>query len=169
MTLISTVTVGLGGAASIDFNSISGSYTDLKLYVSCKPSTAGEGYILISLNGSSSNFTGRQLEGNGAAASSATYTVGRIGVHSGSTWGGFTNNEIYIPNYSGSTTKSLSGDSVTEQNATTSYQDLFATLWTNTAAITSISLSTASTVSFAQHSTASLYGILKGSGGATVS
>jgi hypothetical protein len=169
MTLISTVTVGAGGAASIAFNSIPAIYTDLKIVVSCRPTTAGEGYILIALNGSSSSFTGRQLEGNGSAVSSATYTVGRIGVHSGSTWGGFTNNEIYIPNYAGSTNKSLSGDSVTEQNATLSYQDIFATLWSNTAAIISVSLSTATTVSFAEHSSASLYGILKGSGGATVS
>lgn len=169
-TLISSVTVGAGGAASIDFTSIPQTpYTDLILVLSGKAASGGEGYVLMSLNGSSSSFTGRQLEGNGASVGSQSYTVGRVGVYSGATMTGFTNNIVTFPNYAGSTNKSISADSVTENNGTTSYQDIFATLWSNTSAITSLSLTTSGSVNWAQYTTAYLYGLTKGSGGATVS
>ena len=59
-TLISTVTVGAGGAASIDFNSIPGTYTDLLLVVSVRstrPAATNDG-LFMSINGSGSSTTG---------------------------------------------------------------------------------------------------------------
>jgi hypothetical protein len=72
----------------------------------------------------------------------------------------FGNFELYIPNYAGSTNKSVSSDYVNENNATggISY-GLLANLWSNTAAINAISLSIYGGTNFAQYSTAYLYGV----------
>jgi len=79
---------------------------------------------------------------------------------SGTTASTFGNAEIYLPNYAGNTNKSASIDMVSEQNATSTYMGLVAPLWSNTAAITSITLTGASG-NLAQYSTATLYGIKK--------
>ena len=73
----------------------------------------------------------------------------------------FSNGEMYVPNYAGSTQKSASLDSVAENNASTAYMAMQAGLWTGTAAITSIALTpdTSTSPSFSQYSTATLYGI----------
>jgi hypothetical protein len=168
MTLISTVTVGSGGAASIDFNSIAATFTDLKIVLSTRGSaSAVVDYVTVTFNGSSANQTGRRIQGNGATASSNNYSAFYIPVNAAtSTSNTFGNAEIYIPNYAGSANKVASCDAVQETNASTAYQEIWAWTWANTAAITSISLALANHV---QHSTASLYGITRGSGGATTS
>jgi len=70
----------------------------------------------------------------------------------------FSNGSLYIPNYTSSNYKSASSDDVTENNATTAFQYLEAWLWSNTAAITSLTLQP-NLGSFPQYSSASLYGI----------
>jgi hypothetical protein len=80
----------------------------------------------------------------------------------------FGNASIYIPNYSLTSTKSYSVDTISENNAVATALTLQASSDTNTAAITSVQFDT-SGGSFAQFTTFSLYGITKGSGGATVS
>lgn len=166
MKLISAVSVGAGGAATITFSSVPGNYTDLILYVSAR-ATSTTPDITLNFNGSSSSFTGRYQQGNGSSSSSTTSTtlIGRAPI-STDTSATFGNLRLFIPNYAGSTNKSFSVETVTEHNNTTAYQQTFAGLWSNTAAITSITLNLAN---FAQYSTAYLYGVLKGSGGATVS
>jgi hypothetical protein len=82
----------------------------------------------------------------------------------------FSSTQVYIPNYAGSTNKSVSIDHVTENNATNAYfSGIVAGLWSNTAAITSVKILDQDGGSLVAGSTASIYGILKGSGGATVS
>lgn len=167
MTLVQTVTVGSGGAASIDFTSIPQTMTDLVLVLS----GAGTGDIKIKFNGSGSLASRRSLSGNGSSVASGNGTDGYAGrSNAAGIANTFGNTVIYIPNYAASTYKSYSVDSVDENNGTTAYQILVAGLWSNTAAITSIELSDyGSSLNFSQYSTATLYGILKGSGGATVS
>ena len=70
----------------------------------------------------------------------------------------FANVSIYIPNYTSANYKSVSIDAVTENNATTAYAFLSAGLWSNTAAITSATI-TNSSGNYVQYSTAYLYGI----------
>jgi hypothetical protein len=158
-TKIAAVTVGSGGAATIDFTSIPSTYTDLCIKISGR-STSADDQILISLNGSTSSFSNRVLYGNGSAAASTS--VARFVAYqtpgTGTTANTFGNSEIYIPNYAGSNNKSNSGDTVWEQNATTAFAALNASLWSNTAAITQITF-TPSSGNFAQYSTATLYGI----------
>jgi len=159
MTLIASSTVGSGGAASIDFISIPSTYTDLVLEYSTRAAAGAQYAILISFNGSSASFTGKYLQGNGASASSGS-SAQFIGIAPGSgyTANSFGNGSVYIPNYAGATNKSFSADDVIETNATTTYADLSAGLWSNTAAITSISIAPSSTT-FVQYSTAYLYGV----------
>jgi hypothetical protein len=166
--LIQSVTVGSGGAASMAFTSIPQTYTDLFIKVSDRTGRSGfpDDGLLIALNGSTSGFTQRGLEGNGSNASSFTAgwgTANSIANINGptSTANTFSNNEITITNYTSSNFKSVFSDSVQENNQTTAYQDMYAVLWSNTAAITSITLTNYSITNFTQYSTATLYGISK--------
>jgi hypothetical protein len=158
-TLISSVTVGSGGASSIDFTSIPSTYTDLLIKISGRSTKSAtfEG-MYIKFN-TSSTATTRYLEGNGASASSGTAGnfVGVVAA-ANATASTFSNVETYIPNYTVSQNKSYSSDSAHETNATTAYADLIAGLWANTAAINQITLYP-DVNNFAQYSTAYLYGI----------
>lgn len=176
ITLISTVTVGSGGVANIDFTSISGSFTDLMILISARSASSANAYSEIGMyfNGASypdATASFRTLEGTGSSVASnsvTTYLSAGWANGSGTTANSFSNNTIYIPNYAGSAQKSYSKDSVIENNATAGYQHMVAGKSTITAAITSIRLNAEST--YAIGSTATLYGVLKGSsGGVTVS
>ena len=159
--LIASSTVGSGGAGSIVFSSIPSTYTDLVLKLSIRSEGTSTNAVLLQLNGSSANGSIKAIEGNGSAASSWTDTSSYAGNIPPSTYTAstFSNNEVYIPNYAGSTNKSSSVDSVTENNATAALADLQANLWSNTAAVTSITLNRNGTNNFAQYSTAYLYGV----------
>ena len=164
MEKIQTVTVPAGGQAAIQFTSIPATYDDLKIVISGRSSSTPAEGMYIAFNGSTSNFTGRYLIGDGANASSGVLAryVGSIfgAVGTAST---FNNTEIYIPNYRTSANKSFSVDNVAENNATTAYGNLIAGLWSDSSAITSISITCAG---FLQHSTATLYGITRVPAGA---
>ena len=156
---IATVTVGSGGAATMAFTSIPQTYTDLLLKVSGRTSYTTIDSIFFTFNASTADFSSIILYGDGTSASS--FTQARFaGSQTGSsqTANTFANNEIYIPNYAGSSYKSYSVDSVTETNGTTAYAYLAAGLWSDTAAITGITL-TPNAGSFVEYSSATLYGI----------
>ena len=159
-TLISSVTVGSGGAASIAFTSIPADYTDLLIKSSSRSSGAANS-IKLSFNGSAANFTTKGLVGTGAGTNSYSSTDALAGMTTRSTYTAntFSNNELYIPNYTSSNYKSSSLDATQENNATESYAQFNANLWSQTAAITSITLTPESSDTFAQYSTAYLYGI----------
>ena len=159
----STVTVGSGGASNIEFTSIPSTYTDVIVRVSLR--MTDQVATALTFNNSTSGYSERLLYGNGSTAASANTSGSSLGwaylvdtpAHTANT---FSNCDIYIPNYAGSAYKSVSSDSVYENNATAAEQYLNAGLWSNTAAITSIKLASTSG-SFVQYSTASLYGIKK--------
>ena len=168
-TLISSVTVGAGGASSIDFTSIPATYTDLKVVISARNTGAElNGIVYVQPNSATTNLSGRLLYGTGSAAGSGSYTTDPAiwGYCCGdtATASTFSNTEFYFPNYAGSNYKSVSVDSVNENNATEARQSLFAGLWSSTSAITSLKFLTADNSAFAsknfkQYSTAYLYGI----------
>lgn len=157
--LIASSTVGSGGAASIDFTSIPSTYTDLCLVASLRGSV-GNDYGKVIINGSSTGYSRRTLQGNGTGATSATFTSEFFNtmVKSTDTANTFSNVQFYFPNYAGSTNKSVSTDAVTENNATAAIALMQAVLWSNTAAITSLSL-TQDGGNLVQYSTAYLYGV----------
>jgi hypothetical protein len=166
---ISTVTVGSGGSSTLGFTSIPSTYTDLCIKISAR-GTVAPGFtdkwidVSIGFNGAGSNvsITNRVLYGLGNAAGSTTGTSTSGGAMptSDATASTFSNTEIYIPNYTGSTNKSFSVDFVSENNATRAVAALVAGLWSNTAAITSVTFYPASG-NFAEYTTATLYGISK--------
>ena len=159
---IASVTVGAGGASTMSFTSIPSTYTDLCLKISARSSRSAAGDdFFMTLNGSSSSFTYKQLYGFSGGAGSASGTSGYVGniPASSATASTFGSQELYFPNYASSANKSISIDSALENNSSTDWQlDLFAELWSNTSAITSISL-TPGIDNFVQYSTATLYGI----------
>lgn len=173
MELIQTVTVGSGGATSISFSSIPATFTDIVLVYSLRGSASStDDNVYLTVNGSVTNINGRYLYGNGSSAASdnwANYNLIDYIPGNTTTSNTFGNGSVYFPNYGGSTNKSFSVDSVGENNATAARQSLIAGLVNTTSAITSLSIKPNGTNTFMQYSTASLYGILKGSGGATVS
>ena len=156
---IAAVTVGSGGAANIDFTSIPSTYTDLCLKVSSRLSGT-DTPVSVRFNGSTSNFSWKRIYGSGASVSSqsGTDTYWFYTDTSAQTSNTFGSGEIYIPNYAGSTNKSVSSESLTENNATTAEAFIVAALWSNTAAINQITL-VPLTGNFTQYSTATLYGI----------
>ena len=164
-TLINSNTVGSGGVASITFSSIPATYTDLQLYVSAQGTTSVNygADLKVVFNGSGGTaYSWKNLEGYDSSAGSnggtgQAYVLGGFcPTTSQASWG---SNSIYIPNYAGSNSKSLSVEAVSGKNATTSWIiDMVAGLWANSSAITQIGL-TLSTGNFAQYSTAYLYGI----------
>lgn len=158
---IQTVTVGSGGAANIDFTSIPQTFTDLKILISSRVSYATAGDTpYVDFNGLTTNRTGRYLEGTGSATGSLTIArEGMIASGTNASTNAFGSTEIYIPNYTSTTTnKSFSSDSITENNSTLAYQWLIASVWSSTAAITRVTL-TPTSGNFVQYTTATLYGI----------
>jgi len=161
---IATTTVGSGGAASIEFTSIPGTYTDLLMKYSLKSDTGNlpggsQKFIVMTLN-SNSGSSGKQLQGDGSnATSSSSVNIGGAN-DPNTTVNTFSNGELYIPNYTSSNAKSVSVDNVVENNATSARNQLYALLYNSpTSAVTSISISPETSGSFAQYSTATLYGI----------
>jgi hypothetical protein len=152
--------------ASIVFNSIPQTFTDLYLVFSMR-TDASSTNADIGLNGSYSDFSVRSLFGDGSGRTSET-TVRIVGAITNQT--PFTNGAVYIPNYTSSVAKSISIDTVSENNATTAYQTIWAGLWnpSSNTAITSISLREDGGGNILQYSSATLYGVLKGSDGTTV-
>ena len=145
----------------MSFTSIPSTYTDLCVLTSARTNRAFEvDGISVNFNGSSANFSSRYLEGFQTSAASYTGTT-FAGSASGNTATSntFGNSILYIPNYAGSTNKSFSADGVGENNGTSGLLDLVAGLWSNTAAITSITILPTTGTSFNQYSTATLYGI----------
>lgn len=166
MKLIATS--NLASANTITFSSIPTTFTDLVVLISVR--SVSSPFLGLGFNGSTSSFANRQLTGDGTNAASTSRSDTFIGYISGSgdTANTFGNFAIYIPNYQGSTNKSFSVDGVGETNAQGAYQQIVAGLWSNTAPITSIELFQWSSGNFDTGTTASLYGILKGSDGTTV-
>jgi hypothetical protein len=163
---IATVTVGNGGAATIDFSSIPSTYTDLLLSLSARGASTAL-YANIKLNNSSSSIYSLRTiygEGTGGTASQndsgATYFERFLMVSSAYTANTFSNGTLYIPNYTDSNNKSLMFDSVNETNAGAVQMYMVAGLWASSATINQITL-TPNTGNFAQYSTATLYGIKK--------
>ena len=156
---LATVTVGVGGVTQIDFTNIPQNYKDLQINLSTRAQGSGSSDIQINFNGSSSGLTFKALGGTGSAAYSSGGSGGYINIYDISTYTAntFANGSIYIPNYTSSNYKSVSGDSVSENNATAAYAVMESVLWSNTTAISSISLVAASY--YVQYSTAPLYGI----------
>jgi hypothetical protein len=169
--LIETKTL-TGVAASIEFTAIPQDGTDLVVLIGVRCSgafTFVSGGLII--NSAAADTSWRRLSGNGSSPSigSATaqtdYYFGEIPANN-ATSNVYSNSLVYIPNYTGSQQKSISSDSVTENNATLGDQIIVAGLCTKTAAVTSLTVRVyGGSASLNTGSTVSLYKITKGTDG----
>jgi hypothetical protein len=150
-------------AASVTFDNIPQTgYTDLKIVMSPRDTYSGvSAAIFLSVNGSTASLSSRYIQGagSGTPVSATLSTNGLVGLNTGATATArtFSNIELYIPNYTSSSYKSYSVDSVIENNATESYVNFVAGLWSSTSAITSLGFTCGT--SFVAGSTFSLYGV----------
>ena len=175
LQLVQTITVGAGGAASIEFTGIPQTGTDLLVVFSLRSSATLQRDAYVYINSLSSGYSDRWLYGDGTSASSSSNGAGGafwflsdVMPAAGVTASTFGNGSLYFPNYTSSTAKSASCDVVEENNATASGQLIWSGSNSTTSAITSVKLQ-ASSGNLVQYSSASLYLVTKGSGGASVS
>lgn len=160
-TAIASTTVGAGGASSITFSSIPGTYTDLLVYLSGRSTRndSAQEVVDIGFNGAYTSLSGIRLASGGSSVfgGSATY-LGTASTDTG-TASMFGNCYIYIPNYAGSTYKGHSVDGNGENNGTSATIQIAAGLWSSSSAITSINMKPQSGSNWTQYSSATLYGI----------
>ena len=160
MTLVSTVTVGAGGASSIEFTNIPQTGKDLLVLLSLRNDSSGAQNIRFNSDGGD-NYEYIRQRGNGSTVSvfsSVPFTTDGIdfygAVETAYTANTFSNASIYVSNYTVSQHKSVSIDTVSENNGTLAFQEITAGLWRNNNAITTCTVRLGTSV---QHSTASLY------------
>lgn len=158
---IATVTVGAGGASSIEFTSIPQTYTDLLILLSGRSTRTGTAQEVVDIlfNGSYSSLSGYRFAGTGSSAFSGTGTYPGVASTDSATASIFGNTSIYIPNYTSSNYKGHNVEGVSENNATEAVQQYAAGLWASSSAITSLSFRPQSLNNWTQYSTATLYGI----------
>lgn len=173
-TLIERIEVGSGGAANITFTSIPQTYDGLYLVLSSRSDRSGANNDaqFMQFNNDTGNHSYQFVGGNGSSANASSNSgvgfiyVGQLpaSTATGSTFG---NVGISIPNYTSSSNKSISVNSIGENNASEAYQRVLGGLWSNSGAITSIKIYPESGPNLVQYSSASLYGVTAGSDGTT--
>mgnify|MGYP003631893286 FL=1 len=160
--LIETIEVGSGGAASMEFTGIAGTGQDLVCVVSNRGSTntysAG---VQLNSETSSSYYSGVDVQGDGSSASSSAFVPGYTSPifqnRADTTANTFASSQIYISNYTSSTDKTISVESISENNGTTlGYQRFLAWSFSTSSAITNLKLVANSGV-FVEFTTSSLY------------
>lgn len=155
----------LGSSAlSVTFSSIPQTFDDLLLKVSARSNGSADGspWVTASIrfNGTTTGYTGRSVYGLGSSVGSNTDNSGLLIPDPEVTSNVFGSSESWIPNYTSSANKSVSTTSVTENNAVSAAIWGHALLWSNTSAITSLTL-TPIAGSFITGSSFFLYGITK--------
>lgn len=163
-------TIELGSSqSSITFSSIPQDGTDLVVLASLRSSQTGsfkweDGRIKF--NGTTTGLERTVVEGNGSSVStsSTTYANNIWAPGANATSNVFGNTSIYISNYTSSSAKSFSVDTVTENNGSEGFQGIVAVIWDNTSAITSATLEFL-VGDIVAGSTASLYKVTAGGDG----
>lgn len=162
---ITTVTVGSSGSSTISFTSIPSTYTDLCLLGSMR-GDAAYNYtdVKVEFNGVTTGYSRITLYGDGTSVgsgsdSTARFTSTNLATSTSST---FSNIYLYIPNYTSSNYKAISSDTSVENNSASNNLNMAVSgLWSNTASISSITLTPLTGGNFVQYSVVTLYGISK--------
>jgi hypothetical protein len=161
--LIASQTLGTAGL-SVTFSAIPGTYKDLILKVSARTAaTVPTRTTRLRLNGLSTTiYSYTLIDGDGGSATStraSSTTESPLLVNGNtSTANTFSNTEIYIPNYAGTTQKPIGTTYVGENNAATPMAlGAVASLVNLTSAVTSLVIS--NTTNFSVGSSFYLYGL----------
>lgn len=158
---IATNVVGSGGAASLTFSAIAGTYKHLQLRITAGNSVSN--YLSLVVNSDTgANYAFHRLSGDGSSADANNVASRTDMILTGAggmattanVFGGFI---VDILDYTNTnkykTVRCLNGY---DQNGS-GYMNLVSNVWLNTAAITSLTLSSAS--NFREYSSFALYGI----------
>lgn len=164
---IQTVTVGSGGAASVDFTSIPQTFTDLKLFYSFRTDRAGfvADSVGLKFNNTTSNRSYKEGYGTGSGGSGGSAASNGSGMMVGyppcgnTTASVFGSGVLYIPNYTGSNYKTAIATQTGENGSATAYCNYVINLWSDTSAINRITLFSDYAANMSQYSVATLYGI----------
>ena len=161
---IQTVTVGSGGAASISFTSIPNTYTHLQIRLLARSTAANvAGGVTLQFNGDTtgSNYYSHYIQADGSsvaagpnANASIHYDISGANANT-SVFGAMIFDVLDYANTNKNKTSRVLGGI---DNNGSGRMNLTSGLWRSTSAITSIALAPFSG-SFAQHTTAALYGI----------
>jgi hypothetical protein len=150
---IATTTLG-STQNQIDFNTISGAYTDLVLVMSGGVTSTAD--IWLRMNGDTgTNYSRTRLYGDGSTAASSRNTSASSIFVSVGTVGANSVLITHIMNYSNTTTYKTA---IARHNSST-YVSASVGLWRSTSAITSLSLKAEAADTFTSGSTFTLYGI----------
>lgn len=174
MSLVSTITVGSGGASSIQFTSIPQDGTDLVLSLNLRSdwSSSANDFITCYVNEATTGYSAIALYGTGSAAFAYSWSPPGMDLGYTTTTSQtaltFSSHSVYFSNYANSTGKVSRADVVTENNAGAAAQFILANSWSGTSPITSLRIQSGNGGLLVQNSTASLYKITKGSDGTTV-
>jgi hypothetical protein len=164
---IATVTVGAGGSTSIDFTSISGTYTHLQLRYIARVTDNVNAFDInfIRFNSDTgSNYSYHYLTGTGSAVNagagtSQTSTWGGLWPYNGTTASTYGAGVIDILDYANTnkykTIRVLSGADANGSGECF----INSGLWMSTSAITSINIKPVGTKTYSQFSHFALYGI----------
>ena len=159
---IATTTLS-SAASSITFSSIAASWTDLRLTIT-GTIIAGNVYRIQCNGDTSGNYSVTVLEADGGTISSSRGT-NNTSILAGFSYGGsatipqFVSYDIF--SYAGATYKTALVTASVNQGSASGYIARHVGLWRNTAAITSIAITTSSGGDVPSGVTATLYGILK--------
>jgi len=157
-----------GTQATIDFTSISGSYTDLVISIYCQNAATSTGTRtgLLKLNSDSgTNYSYTSINGDGSTAASSRASSQSGGIYyaeipragNGANVFGFA--RISFFSYAGSTNKTIVSENSADLNGSGNVVRIVG-LWRSTSAITSISLIGGSE-GFTSGTRATLYGIAR--------
>ena len=166
--LISSNTLA-SSATSVTFSSIPATYTDLEIRCSTRSDQASNiDLVTLTFNGSSAgNYSNTSFIGNSSTVTSnrgSGQPYLRNGYTSGNstTANTFGSTTIYIPNYLSSNAKPVANFSVGENNSAATaaaYVSVYASLWSLTSAITSITISPINGPNWLTGSSFYLYGV----------
>lgn len=169
MRLIAKVSLG-SDASSIEFTNIPGTYTDLLIVGSLRlgrSATSSTVYMQVNGDTGTTKYSSRRLYGNtdsgvgsdSFSGNNKALVCGDVTANTAtsSTFGSL---EVYLPNYAGSTNKSVSGVGVAEHNGG-GLLSAAAGLWSDTAAITSLLFADYNSSTVKSGSSMYLYGITK--------
>jgi hypothetical protein len=158
--LITGSTLG-SAASSFSFSSIPSGYTDLQIFASVRQDSGIYNYAdgRITINGGGTAVTSRSIYGEASVPVAGSNTSIYLPVTtSTATANTFSSFSLYFANYLSSAYKSFSADAVSEANNSSAATEMHAYLWSNTSAITSITLSPSSG-NFVAQSSFYLYGV----------
>ena len=177
-TVIAHTEVPSGGQQGITFDNIPQDGTDLCILFSARSTTnSGTSDLLVMrFNDDSTTYATRTLQDITGTTTSVTNPASvtnyaSVGYMAQANWTNasvFSTNTIYIPNYAGTTTKTIIADmGVVDSDANPRLTWIVSSSWDGTTGITKIVFFPLSN-NFAQYTSATLYKITRGSSGGVV-